>query len=425
MQERIKELEDLLWRASAAYYTLAEPIMDDESFDALRDELESLSPDSPFLAQVGSVVAETSSHGVWPIRAHEIPMGSQLKVTSEEEFRSWAVKYTKGTICWNEKLDGFSLELVYDKGKLVHAVTRGNGLQGEDITVNAMKMQGVPHSIKPKSIVCIRGEAILHVDDWKAHFEGDKNPRNSAAGTARRKSDNSKCAHLRFYAYDVAMVDFDSEAALMTTLAEWGFATPLWGVGTIDEVQEVFAAFQNGRREERPYEIDGMVEKENDRKFSAEQGTVDGRPRAQRAYKFVSPEAESTILGIIYQTGRTGIVTPVAEITPTVLAGATISRVSLANFAEVRRLNVGVGSRVLVRRCNDVIPKIMRSVGSSSHAFGLPSACPSCKGALTEDGVESLNGVSIPIRLLCKNPSCPAQTQLTVLHYRSFNPYQT
>lgn len=417
-----EKLVDILTKAADAYYN-GTPIMSDVEYDALRGKLQELDPTHTILKAVGA-----KSNSVWPKVRHEIIMGSLLKETDPEDLKAWAsgVADSSGKFFWSEKLDGFSLRLTYDRGILVQAATRGDGEVGDDITPNVLKMKYVPTKLDFGKRFHVKAEAILFVEDWKKHFyeaalaKGDSapsNPRNSAAGTSRRLSGEG-CAHISVIAHGVEFADqssaiaFPTELDRMRLLEFLGFMVPDWGVGFIDTVLEEAAVYENGKRETLPYEIDGLVVRTLDSVHCDRLGMVDLRPKGARAWKFKAQEATTILAGVEWQTGRTGVITPVALLHPVTIGGVTINKSSLINFCEIERLGIKSGHRVVVTRCNDVIPRVT-GVAVEGHSENLSDIamlpfCPSCSSPSFFDGV----------KIFCTNKEdCPAQVSLSIMKY--------
>ncbi len=401
---RVAELVERLTAYRAEYYN-DQPTISDAAYDALEDELRALDPANPFLAKVGSPVVADA----WEKASHEIPMGSLNKVTSEQELRDWLsrcdamlAKEGLGSMASElyvtEKLDGISVELVYDQGRFVDGITRGDGDVGERISSNVIRMRGVPGRIAHDGRLSVRGEIILRLSDMREHFPDYTSPRNAAAGTAR-KLDGARNEHLTVLVYDLAPDEgLETEVDKLQLMRRLGFATPNSYRGDIDAVVAIYREYEAGKRLALDYEIDGLVVRANAIAVEAVLGELNRRPRGAVAFKFASPTKVSTVREIRWDTGNSGRVTPVAIVEPIMLVGAKVQRASLHNVANVVRLGIGVGDEVLVSRRNDVIPYIEEVVRKVGPVAQLPDRCQSCDGPLTTEGEY----------LLCKNPSCPA-----------------
>lgn len=401
---RVAEVEARLARYKSAYYAGA-PLVSDDVYDALEDELRDLDAASPLLAGIGTpVVAEA-----WTKARHEIPMGSLNKVTNTNELCEWLDRCDellakeghpsmRTDLYAAEKLDGISVELVYVDGRFVDGITRGDGEIGESIGTNVVRMRGVPKRIEHGSRLSVRGEIILRLSDMRRYFSDYTSPRSAAAGTARRL-DGQGNEHLTVMCYDLAEeLDLESEVAKFDRLRVLGFATPNCYHGDKQAILAVYEQYAEGRRGTLDYEIDGLVVRANLLSVQAVLGELNRRPRAAVAFKFASPMKLSTVLDIRWETGPSGRVTPLAVIEPVVLAGATVQRASLHNVANVERLGIGVGDEVLVSRRNDVIPYIEEVVTKRGVAALAPRACAVCGGVLSVEGEY----------LMCRKPDCPA-----------------
>jgi DNA ligase (NAD+) len=403
-QARIAELAERVERYRAAYYK-GHPEISDAAFDALEDELRDLDPTHPVLARVGS--AELVSE--WQKARHEIPMGSLNKAVSEEELRAWLTRCDElladdkhaaigGDLFVAEKLDGISIEVIYRDGKMVDAITRGDGDFGERITTNVARMKGVPSKIKDRHSMSVRGEIIVRISDLKKHFPGVTSPRNMAAGASKR-FDGSGAEHCTVLFYDVAdHLNFPTEVEKFAFLRTLGFATPRTAHGTIDDAIALYKSYIADVRASLDYEIDGLVVYANSLHAQALLGEVNHRPRGAVALKFASPAKVTTVLEIRWDTGASGRVTPVAIVAPVELAGAVVQRASLHNAANVRALGISVGDEALVSRRNDVIPYVEEVVERRGTPAEPPTRCPVCDSTLSIEGEY----------LVCRNNSCRA-----------------
>lgn len=400
------EIIGILKRASYAYYNTDEVTLQDDEFDALKDEIQRREPNHPFLKEVG---APPSS--IFPEIKHEMPMGSLLKVNTVEEYNAWVSSYTGNqNLHWSEKLDGFSVSLTYEKGKFQYGLTRGDGITGEDITPNLSKIPNIPKKIAIQDKIHVRGEAMITLVSFSKNFVGKKNPRN-ALGVLRKKSGEG-CEFLHFYAHNIDGVEFETEQEKSEFLKKLGFTLPNWGLVSPSEVPKVHANYETQVRSQIPYEIDGLVIRENSLSIQKKYGEVDQRPKSQRAFKFKALEVETVIKEVVWQTGRTGLVTPVGILEPTDIGGITVSRVSLCNFTEIQRLGLGLGATAILQRANDVIPKLLRTTKAGSE-IAPPQNCTSCNSSLErEEGDQAEH-------FYCCNPECPAQIAGRFLHFLS------
>src|SRR5687768_12703281 len=262
---RVAELAKLLKKYKDAYYN-GTPLVTDAAYDALEDELRELDPAHAMLASVGAPAAAVSA---WEKARHAIPMGSLNKAVNEDEFRAWAarcdelgkkdkLKGITADLFVTEKLDGLSLAVTYDKGKLVDAITRGDGEVGERITPNARRMKGVPHQLKTKQSITVRGEIILKLSDMKKAFPGAANPRNQASGTSKR-FDGQGCEHLTVMFYDLEGIDHKNEVDKFDILQELGLLVPNYKACDLDGALKLHGEYAKAKRAKLDYEIDGLV----------------------------------------------------------------------------------------------------------------------------------------------------------------------
>lgn len=418
----IQELVDRLTTARIAYYGPGEPTLSDAAYDALEDELHRTAPNHPLLKQVGS-----PSTGGWPKVRHPIPtcriqdpsMGSLNKAQTAPDLHKWYTTCFPSTrtsaALITEKLDGISILLHYDKGLLTGAVTRGDGVIGEDITPNVAKMKGLPSAPLTDAngevfSGHVRGEIVCYKDTWATHFPGDSNPRNTASGVAKRQHDNAACEHLTVVAFNVfsANHDLTRQEYQLFLLDAMGFTTPFYTtVSGYAPIRKVYDEYVSHRREAAPYEIDGLVISVNESAHWNKLGTSSDRPVGSIAYKFPHDASSTVLTGIRWQVGSTGRVTPVAEFDPVDLAGASVRQASLHTLANINELTGGrhrlrVGSVIQVSRRNDVIPYVeaLLQLGDGP-ALVQPPHCPVCGTPLGRSGEY----------LICPNTvDCPAQT---------------
>lgn len=429
-QSRIRELATLIQKYKDAYYN-GEPLVTDAAYDALEDELRALDPNHNVLKSVGAplrdkkgIVAKTKAPRIeeeeaggdevvtqWEKANHAIPMGSLNKAVNETEFRQWAarcdllsseakVEPISKNLLVTEKLDGLSLAVNYEKGKLVDAITRGDGHIGERITPNARRMKGVPQRLSEPLTVSIRGEIILKLSDMKKGFPGyDSPPRNKAAGTSKR-FDGQGCEWLTVMFYDLegGEVEYETEEEKYIKLRELGLVVPPWTITDVDGALKIHAEYSAKKRAQLDYEIDGLVVRANDLRAMHLLGELADRPRAAVAYKFASMAKISKVLGISWETGPTGRVTPIASVAPVEIGGAVVQNVVLHNVSNIERLGIGIGDEVLVSRRNDVIPHLEEVVVKHGETAKAPKTCATCDSELTKRGEY----------LICTNVDCRA-----------------
>jgi DNA ligase (NAD+) len=390
--DRIQELEKLVKQYQDSYYN-GEAEVSDAEFDALWDELKTRSPDDPLLKKVGRDTVDG-----FPKARHIIPMGSQDKAANKEEFLEWAEKMKPASFVVQHKLDGASLELQYENGCLVRAVTRGDGVTGDEITANAKKMRGVLTAVAAEFSGGIRGEVIMPRAVWREKYREKANCRNAANGLMRRK-DGDGCEDLTVIAYDVSAKNekmFARETEKIKWLKEHGFKTVTmreWKTaGEVVRYREKEAR----SRDALPYDIDGLVVKDpvvdlDDLKKA--------RPEKQIAFKFTLEEAVSTLKAVEWsESGAT--YTPIGIVEPVRLAGTTVQRANLNNPAMIRDMGLKIGSRVIMVKRGEIIPKIERLAEENSlltEEIELPEKCAVCGTVLVDEGT----------RLYCPNAACP------------------
>lgn len=375
MSEReVQELVEQLQQAREAYYN-DDPIMSDAEYDALEDELRELDPKNAFFKQVG---AKAEKKTKWKKVKHGAPMGSLMKVQTQEEFDKWAAdardKIAKAEragdledptqeVVVSEKLDGISISLKYDKGKLVQAVTRGDGETGEDITRNVLLMKGVVKDARDLTGY-VRGEIVLKRSDHKKHVPEYKNPRNAASGIAKRESDADPCKHLTILCYQVLSHQhpITTKSIEFKLLKALGFSTPNWKRMAFSAVADHYQEYVQTKRDQLDYEIDGLVVEHDDLNVMEHLGEHDGRPKGARAYKFPHQERPTRLRDVQWEVGPSGRITPVAYFDAVEIDGAMLSRASLHNVKNFRRLRLWLGCRILVSRRNQVIPYVEKNL---------------------------------------------------------------
>jgi DNA ligase (NAD+) len=389
---RVDELLKLLRQYKDAYYN-GTPLVSDAAYDALEDELRELAPKHEFFATVGAPTAAVTS---WEKANHAIPMGSLNKAVSTDEFTQWAarcdelakkdkLKPISKDLFVTEKLDGLSLAVTYDKGNLADAITRGDGQVGERILSNARRMKGVPAKLKKPVSITVRGEIILKLSDMKKAFPGAANPRNQASGTSKR-FDGAGCEHLTVMFYDLDGEELANETKKFKRLEELGLIVPFGAATDLDGAQKIHDDYSKTKRAKLDYEIDGLVVRAHDVHAQHMLGELGNRPRAAVAYKFASQAKVTKLVDIIWETGSSGRVTPVAIVEPVQLAGAMVQRASLHNAGNVAALGIGIGDEVLISRRNDVIPYVEEVVKSAGKKAKPPATCGTCKAKLEKAG---------------------------------------
>ncbi len=439
----VKELSDAIHFHNYRYYVLDSPVISDLEYDQLLlqlQELEDIYPDltastSP-TQQVGAAPREELG-----LVQHPIPMVSLKTVYDEDVVRTFDVTcrsdlgITQVEYIAEPKFDGLAVELVYEKGNLVVASTRGDGETGEDVTANIRTIKELPlvlmahDKMKPPARLVVRGEVYIGYARFnelnhRREEEGEPrfaNPRNAAAGSLRQL-DSAVTAKrsLQIFLYGVAEAtgySFKTQWEVLHTLPKWGFKVNTDQTRIckgIDEALEYHREIDE-KRDDLPYEIDGVVFKVNNIADQAKLGMRVRNPRWAIAYKFKARQATTQLLAITVQVGRTGRLTPVAELTPVNIGGVEVSRASLHNLSEIERKDIRIGDIVVVERAGDVIPQVVRPVeekrSGSEKVFNMPSSCPVCGGEIS---VSSDKRTAV-----CMNSLCPAQLRRSITHFAS------
>ena len=408
---RITELEGLIKKYQASYYN-GEAEIEDSEFDKLWDELKALDPANPVLQKIGA-----DSGNFAKIR-HVMPMGSQEKAASPEEFLAWAKKHVYDEYLVEYKLDGASLELQYEHGKLVRAVTRGDGTIGDDITANARKMGGVMPELLADGVLLdftggVRGEVIMTHEVHKNHFSDKANCRNAANGLMKRK-DGEGSEYLNLITYDALETTgktfFKDEEEKISFLKKCGFQTVRLEIcKNPDEVIKYREKIMEERKTSIPFDIDGLVVKE--RAINLDDASRN-RPDRQIAFKFSLEEAVS-ILREVEWSRNGGTYTPVAIFDEVELNGTKVQRASLANPDTMRQLGVKIGSHVVVVKRGEIIPKIMAVVPSDNPEgeteVVFPCTCETCGTKLLDEGS----------RLFCPNKACSKRVLHQLLKWQN------
>ena len=407
---RVKELETLINQARHDYYN-SQPTVSDEVYDAWIDELAELKSASPAVTSVGAKPVSE-----WKKVAHEIQMGSLNKVNTLEELTQWiktfSIKIDFEPLLVTEKLDGISIHVKYHKGAFAQAITRGDGVTGEDISQNVCKMIGVPAKLSEDFSGSLRGEVILTKTDHKRHFPDYANARNAASGIAKRY-DGKGCEHLSILFYQVVEgKEFETESQQFEWLVEMGLKVPNWYVTAmapgVRTPQDLWVEYQQTKRAELDYDIDGLVVRVQNLVKQMSLGEKDGRPLGAVAFKFAPITRETTLERIEWQVGGSGRITPVAVFNPVRLLGAEVTNASVYNIKYIKDLGMTPGCRVLIARANDVIPRVVSVTAPSPAELEIPRICPSCDQILSMEGEY----------LVCTNSAeCPAQTVGRIKRY--------
>ncbi|MFJ2667763.1 NAD-dependent DNA ligase LigA [Nocardia fluminea] len=421
--ERIQELADRMVALRDAYYQGA-PLVADAEFDAIEDELRALiearpdlTPDPNPLEQVG---APAVLHA--PVR-HSRPMLSLEKATKPEQVEAFFGRFPGQPVVVMPKLDGLSLALVFENGRLARAVTRGDGTTGDDVTplVRAL-VDGVPERIDLPGRVEVRGEAVMLRSTFLAYNTAhpDKpliNPRNAAAGTLRAKDPATVSERrLQFFGFDLDTATDDAAHDLGEGLRAIGVAGARMRLcADAVQAQAAITEIEQGRND-LDYDIDGAVLRLADRDAYAAAGTRSNSPRGALAFKFAAEEKTTLLREVIWDVGKTGKIVPVAWLEPVFVGGTTVTKATLANQEVIRARDIKVGDTVLVRRAGDVIPFVAGVLDAAKRTgeeldIISPTECPSCGQPVTEQGNSR--------ELFCTNVACPAQTVRRLIHWAS------
>lgn len=370
---QIINLSQKIKDAQIAYYN-GSSIIDDDEYDALVYELQSLDPKNCVLLQIGA-----SPTTEWKKEKHLYPLGSLEKVNTPTEMTNWINSnlYNQQTIVI-EKLDGLSLGCQYEDGKLIKCILRGNGHEGEDILSNVVKMDGVIHSITNFNGV-IRGEIILKKSNHINHFSDYSNPRNAASGLCRNLK-GTRCEYLTLMAYDVMSdEEFKTEADKLAFLINSGFKVPNYSVcDKAEDINDIWKIYQDTVRDSLDYEIDGLVVYCNDLAFQESLGVTNLKPKGKMAFKFANQFAPTTVTKITWVTGDSGRITPIGWFEKINLLGSDIEKASLYNVAYINNIGVDVGAKVLVCKANEIIPRIEKVTQSTGSVALVPHCCDSC-----------------------------------------------
>ena len=432
MAELAAELEDHIYR----YHVLADPIISDREFDRLLEELQALEEAHPDLKRSDSPTQRIggSPTSDFPTVRHTLPMLSLDNSYSRDELEDFDRRVQQGLTdekfdyVFELKIDGVALSLTYEDSLLIRAVTRGDGVQGDEITANARTIPTIPLRLRQPGINCeIRGEVYMEHAAFarlNARREADgeplfANPRNSTAGSLKLQNPNLVAArNLRYFAYWMHRENAEDtrHSERLDALRAWGLPVNP-ATERCASLAEIFALYDRyaATRDDLPYEIDGVVVKVDRLDQQERLGTTAKSPRSAMAYKFPSYQVRTRLLDINLQVGRTGAVTPVAMLEPVLLAGSTIARASLHNEDEIHRKDIRIGDMVLLEKGGDVIPKVVEVDYTvrpdTTVEYQFPDTCPSCTGPLTRDEEE--------VKIRCENPACPAQLRRRLEHFAS------
>ena len=431
MNKRMNELVALLNRYATEYYTSDNPSVSDSEYDRLYRELVELETAYP-----DQVLADSPTHRVggkvldgFEKYSHQYPLYSLQDAFSREELEAFDARVRKEVIhptyICELKIDGLSISLTYEKGILVAGATRGDGSVGENITENLKRVKDIPLTLPEELDITVRGECYMPRASFdqvnQARQENGEpefaNPRNAAAGTLRQL-DTAVVAkrNLATFLYQEASPSTrDSQEKVLKHLEQLGFIVNPKRI-LAENIDEIWNFIQEvgEERENLPYDIDGVVIKVNDLASQEELGFTVKAPKWAVAYKFPAEEKEAQLLSVDWTVGRTGVVTPTANLTPVQLAGTTVSRATLHNVDYIAEKDIRKDDTVIVYKAGDIIPAVLRVVESkrvSEEKLDIPTNCPSCDSDLLHFEEE--------VALRCINPRCPAQIMEGLIHFAS------
>ena len=427
----MKELVELLNRYAYEYYTKDAPSVSDSEYDQLYRELVELETAHP-----DEILPESPTHRVGGVvlkgftkYQHQYPLYSLQDAFSREELEAFDQRVRKefpsiSYVC-ELKIDGLSISLTYENGVLVTGATRGDGSVGEDITENLKRVRDIPLVLPEPVNITVRGECYMprasfdrvnqiRQENGEPEFA---NPRNAAAGTLRQLDTKivAKRNLATFLYQEVSPTDQSSQEGVLEKLARLGFVVNQERV-LAEDMEQIWDFIQKVAqlREDLPYDIDGIVIKVNDLAVQEELGFTVKAPKWAVAYKFPAEEKEAKILSVDWTVGRTGVVTPTANLTPVQLAGTTVSRATLHNVDYIAEKDIHQDDTVIVYKAGDIIPAVLRVVKDkrvSNQALAIPTQCPSCQSELLHFEDE--------VALRCINPLCPAQIKEGLNHFAS------
>lgn len=439
---RIDALRRELHRHNRHYYVDAAPTISDSAFDALMRQLAALETSHPELVTPDSPTHRVGGDpvGGFETVTHTVPMLSIDNTYDREDLYAWHRRVARGLgaeeaddpetvtaisvgYVAEPKIDGVALSLRYEEGVLTRATSRGDGRRGDDVTANVRTIRAIPLRLDTAdspapTLLEVRGEIFMTAGELQrinaeratAALEPLANPRNATAGTLKQLDPAVVASRrLLFLAHGMGQIEgqsFDHYRIFLDAIAAWGIPTSpaTRRCETIDAVWEAVTAFASAKND-LPYETDGMVVKVDRIIAQRTLGHTAKSPRWCIAFKYAAEEARTTVHAVVWQVGKGGTVTPVAELAPVSLAGTTVRRASLHNVDEIARKDVRVGDTVVIAKAGEIIPQVVRVDGdhrpSSSRAVTTPTHCPSCRGDLTREAGEAA--------LRCVNPACPAQ----------------
>jgi DNA ligase (NAD+) len=443
-RDRIAELRTEIAHHDKLYHRRSSPEISDADYDRLRQRLAGLERTYPEAAKAAPALANIGDDrsGLFQTHRHRERMMSLDKAYNEADLRAFHSRLARAlggqqlAFLVEPKYDGLALSVTFEKGKLVRALTRGNGTEGDDVTANVLRIRGFPRELRAgpgaafPDLIELRGEVFVPFAEFErvnaereaAGRSGFANPRNLAAGTLRQLDAEEvarrglEAVFFGLGACDPAGAKPATQRAVLEMLSMWGLPVPLqtWQAASADELVAAVSAAGQARRS-FPFPTDGVVVKLEATALQQEAGATDNAPRWALAYKFAPDRAETRLVAITLQIGRTGVLTPVAELAPVALAGSTVSRATLHNRDEIARRDIRIGDTVYIEKAGDIIPAIagvnLAKRPADAQPFVIPTACPGCGHAVVERAGE--------VAVRCVNPACPAQLRRRIEHFAS------
>ena len=425
IKKRYEELKDLIRKYNEHYYEKNESLVTDYEYDMLLKEMESIEKEYPELKDTISVTEKVGGRasGKFSKVVHKVPMLSLSNTYNIGEIEDFD-KRIKKVIGEDQKieyvlelkLDGLSISIQYENGRLVRGITRGDGEIGEDVTENIMQIDSIPQILKEPVTLEVRGEIVLPISNFnkvnKMREEAGEdvfaNPRNAASGTIRQlESSIVKDRGLDCYLYflvNAQNYNLQKHSDSIKYLEKLGFKTT-----KVFEIYKDFSLLEKAiekwhvEREKLDFETDGLVIKLDEFAYYSALGSTTKSPRWAIAYKFPAEKAKTKLLDITFQVGRTGVITPVAELEPVELSGSVVRRASLHNFDEIKRKDIKIGDFVYIEKAAEIIPQVIEPVMSertgSEKEIEMPESCPSCGHKLIK--------IDDQVAIKCINPACP------------------
>ncbi len=425
--ERAKELRELLEYHSRKYYVEDNPEISDYEYDMLFRELENIENSHPELKDDNSPTQRVGGMALDKFEKvkHDVPMGSLTDVFSFDELSEFCDKNNGLSFSVEPKIDGLSVSIVYDGGRLIRGATRGDGLVGENVTQNIKTIMSVPLTIDYKGHLEVRGEVFMprqsfdELNEGREEKEKFANPRNAAAGSLRQLDSKITAQRkLDIFIFNVQKCDlqFEKHSESLEFLKKQGFKV-LPFTKVTDDIEKIKSHIEyiGGMRNSLAFDIDGAVIKADVLSERDELGEVGGRPKWAVAYKYPPEEKETKLVDIVIQVGRTGVLTPNAVLEPIKIAGSTVSRATLHNLNYIRERDIRIGDIIVIHKAGDIIPEVSRVVLAKRPAdakiYDMPLICPSCGEAVFHEESEA--------DYRCTNSECPAQLLRNIEHFAS------